>query len=201
MESSSVSAKQARSISKWLTWIQLGVAGILLISFSTLGVLYPENIRSPATIHSSIGILTTLISGYLGHRAFAIIRGGRMTIEPLRQLTTGLAGLCAVSVLAGDWLYISYQIQAQHYIQAWVQQRSYFFHQALMDFKPLIGWFPLPLSVAAAFILWQYGDATGKSRHLSLIVGILLALVWMYVLMSLILGLDLTKIRLASLLD
>ncbi len=84
MKSSSVSATQGRSIYKGLTWQQLGLAGILLLSFSTLDVLYPENIRSPATIHSSIGMLTTLISCYLGHRAFAIIRGGRIILKPLQ---------------------------------------------------------------------------------------------------------------------
>lgn len=198
MESSSISAKQARSISKVLTWLQLGIAGILLLSFSTLDILYPENIRSPATIHSVIGIVTTMISGYLGHRAFAIIRGGRITLQPLRQLTTGLAVACGVSVIAGDWFHTSYQVQAKHYIQSWLQQRNHFLDLALMDLKPLIGWFPLPLSVAAAFLLWRYGDTVTRSRNLSLIVGIILALVWMYVLMSLILGLDMTKIRLAS---
>jgi hypothetical protein len=157
--------------------------------------------RLPCTIHSVMGIITTLISGYLGHRAFAIIRGGRITLKPLRQLTTGLAIVCGLSVAAGDWLYANYQIQPRHHIQTWLQQRNFFFHQMLMDFKPLIAWFPLPLSVVATFILWRYGNDINRSRSLSLVIGILLALIWMYVLMSLILGLDMTKIRLASFLE
>lgn len=65
----------------------------------------------------------------------------------------------------------------------------------------MIALFPLPLSVVGSFLLWQWQPEDIQSRDFSVAAGCVLTLAWLFLIASLILGLDMTKIRLAFLFE
>lgn len=198
---SSFSFQETRKIAKNLVALQVLLISLLLPSLGGLSILYPDGIRVSATIHGIAAITSTVLGSYLGHQSIALIRGSCVNAHLLRWLTSLFAVLYGGAVVSGNWLYINYHSFGTLDVQKWMMHRSFLVYQSLMDCKPMIALFPLPLSVVGAFLLWQWQPDDIQSRDFSVAAGCVLSLAWLFLIASLILGLDMTKIRLAFLFE
>lgn len=113
----------------------------------------------------------------------------------LQLLATVSATLSFLAIVAGNWLYIYYRASTPE------SPRSYFLrtmpevHRIFFEFKEFAALFTLPLTVAAAFILWHYGGQVVERRWLRYSVAVLLGLSFFYLVIAFGLGAAVTKLR------
>ncbi len=149
----------------------------------------------PAALHGLTALLYLFVGTiglYLGWRLMtARIRA----FADLQLLATASATLSFLAIVAGNWLYIYYRANAPE------SPRSYFLktmpevHRVFFEFKEFAALFTLPLTVAAAFILWHYGGQVVERRWLRYSVAVLLGLSFFYLVVAFGLGAAVTKLR------
>ncbi|HET7769499.1 MAG TPA: metallophosphoesterase, partial [Chloroflexota bacterium] len=102
--------------------------------------------------------------------------------------------VCAVLAVAlGDALYAQY-IKSGGPMDELVRKASDA-HTVLFEFKMRVGLLPLPLSGAAAFIVWRYRGDLRRDRHLAELMALLFALLVFFVLTPYALGAAVTRLR------
>lgn len=148
-----------------------------------------------AAVHGMMSFLLFIISTiglYLGYRLFM----GRIKAFPdLQLITTVMATLSFITIVFGNWIYIPYRAKTPD------SPRSYFLanmpevHKIFFEYKEFIALFTLPLSVAAAFILWRYGENVLDRKWTRVAVAILIALHFFYLINAIGLGAAVTKLR------
>lgn len=171
-----------------------GVAAALLFlsipCFTWLGLGTRQTIGA---LHGLASMLTVIVSTFLLHLAYPLLRGRE---EAAKRLTgplwiTNL--LTLLSVVFGNWLYIGYR--AHDGAQQWFLANSPAAHTVLMEYKEFVSLFPLPLGVAAAFLLWRHRADLHESG-VGQVAAMLITLLWVCLLIGLALGLGLAKLKL-----
>ncbi len=149
----------------------------------------------PAAVHGVTAFLylvVGIIGLYLGWR---LLTGRIRAFADLQLLATVAATFSLLAIVAGNWLYIYYRAKTPD------SPRSYFLatmpevHRVFFEFKEFAALFTLPLTVAAAFILWRYGAQVLERRPLRYWVALLLGLSFFYLVVAFVLGAAVTKLR------
>ncbi len=149
----------------------------------------------PAAVHGVTAFLylvVGIIGLYLGWR---LLTGRIRAFADLQLLATVAATFSLLAIVAGNWLYIYYRAKTPD------SPRSYFLatmpevHRVFFEFKEFAALFTLPLTVAAAFILWRYGAQVLERRPLRYGVALLLGLSFFYLVVAFVLGAAVTKLR------
>ncbi|MCL6556111.1 MAG: hypothetical protein K6T56_07095 [Burkholderiales bacterium] len=149
----------------------------------------------PAALHGLTAFLYLFVGTiglYLGWR---LMTGRIRAFADLQLLATVSATLSFLAIVAGNWLYIYYRANTPG------SPRSYFLttmpevHRIFFEFKEFAALFTLPLTVAAAFILWHYGRQVVERRWLRYSVAVLLGLSFFYLVIAFGLGAAVTKLR------
>jgi hypothetical protein len=149
----------------------------------------------PAAVHGVTAFLylvVGIIGLYLGWR---LLTGRIRAFADLQLLATVAATFSLLAIVAGNWLYIYYRAKTPD------SPRSYFLatmpevHAIFFEFKEFAALFTLPLTVAAAFILWRYGAQVLERRPLRYGVALLLGLSFFYLVVAFVLGAAVTKLR------
>jgi hypothetical protein len=158
-------------------------------------LLGPSAAALPAALHGLAAFLYLFVGTiglYLGWR---LMTGRIRAFADLQLLATVSATLSLLTIVAGNWLYIYYRAPGPE------SPRSYFLktmpevHRVFFEFKEFATLFTLPLTVAAAFILWWYGVQVVERRWLRYTVAVLLGLSFFYLVIGFGLGAAVTKLR------
>jgi hypothetical protein len=147
-------------------------------------------VLSAHAILSAAQLLSAAAAAHMGYRLAA----HRAPSLPWLTTTAGAtAALAAVSVLLGDGLYARY-VKAGGPMEALIRKAPEA-HTLLFEFKMRLGLLPLPLAVAAAFIVWRYKEDLRRDRHLAELVALVLLLLVMVIAASFGLGASATRLR------
>ena len=179
----------------WLVVLVLGLIGVTVVALTApLDDLLGE---SAAAVHGAVHgtaaglfMVTATVGLYQGYRLFA---GQARSIAELQVGSVVNATLALLTVISGNWIYIPYR--------ALGGPRSYFLehapavHKIFFEFKEFAALLPVPLAVAAAYILVRYGPEVLRRRDLSTLVAVLLALVFFYFVVAFGLGAAVTKLK------
>lgn len=145
------------------------------------------------TMHGVAGgaiFLTSSISLYLGYR---LLIGEIESFRDLQVVTSATAVTSFLTIVLGNWLYIGYR--APGMVQDYFLQTTPVLHVMFFEFKEIIALFTFPLAAAAAFILVRYGDELLHRPWLRTMVFLLVALVFVFFLITFGLGALITRIK------
>lgn|GEM_PF-4041792 len=145
------------------------------------------------TAHAVLGtalLLAAAAAASLGYR-LATHRAPSLPWVAVTVWTT--AGLAALSTVLGNVLYARY-VKSGGPMEELVRKAADA-HVLLFEFKARVGVLPLPLAVAAAFIVWRYREDIRRDRYLAELMALLLLFLALYVLAPFGLGAAVTRLR------
>ena len=149
----------------------------------------------PAMFHGLAAFLYLFV-GIIGlYLAWRLWTGRIRAFADLQLLATVSATFSLLAIVFGNWLYIYYRAKDPS------SPRSYFLatvpvvHRIFFEFKEFVALFTLPLTVAAAFILWYYGAQILDRKWMRYTVAVLLALSFFYLVVAFGLGAAVTKLK------
>jgi hypothetical protein len=131
---------------------------------------------------------------YLGWR---LMTGRIRAFADLQLLATVAATLSLIAIAFGNWLYISYRAPVADSPRTYFLATAREIHTIFFEFKEFASLFTLPLTVAAAFILWRYGAQVLGRAWLRYTVAMLLGLSFFYLVVAFGLGAAITKLKAA----
>ncbi len=147
---------------------------------------------SIATIHgmfATLGVIAGSATGYLGWR---LLLGHLKAYRDLRILATVSSVFAFLAILTGNWIYIAYRGPGgprEFFINNFPE-----IHEIFFEFKEFIALFPLPIAVAATFVLWKYKDSLPVDEKLRNAVGVMIAVAWTVLIITFVLGAAITKL-------
>ncbi len=174
----------------------IGVAAAVVLATAPFTALIGQSQAALAAGLHGLSAFLYLVVGtiglYLGWRLFARrIRA----FDDLQLLATVSATLSLIAIGFGNWLYIFYRAKDPSSPRSWFLANMPEVHKIFFEFKEFTALFTLPLTVAAAFILWYYGTQVLDRKWLRYTVAILLALSFFYLVIAFGLGAAVTKLR------
>ncbi len=147
----------------------------------------------PAMFHGLAAFLYLFVGTVGLYLAWRLWTGRIRAFADLQLLATVSATFSLLAIVFGNWLYIFYRAQEG--------PRSYFVanmpvvHKIFFEFKEFMALFTLPLTVAAAFILWYYGAQVLDRKWTRYTVAVLLTLSFFYLVVAFGLGAAVTKLK------
>ncbi len=147
----------------------------------------------PAMFHGLAAFLYLFVGTVGLYLAWRLWTGRIRAFADLQLLATVSATFSLLAIVFGNWLYIFYRAKEG--------PRSYFVanvpvvHKIFFEFKEFMALFTLPLTVAAAFILWYYGAQVLDRKWMRYTVAVLLALSFFYLAVAFGLGAAVTKLK------
>ena len=147
---------------------------------------------SIATIHGMIATLGVVIGSATGYLGWRLLLGHLKAYRDLRILATISAALAVLAAVSGNMIYIAYRGAGG--------PREFFkgnfpeIHEIFFELKEFIGLFPLPIAVAATFILWKYKDSLPVDEKIRNAVGVMIAVAWTILMIVFVLGAAITKL-------
>ena len=192
-EMPSTDSVDVRKLSRRLAVGQAWLGAGLLLTIPLFDFFRPTRFPWHATLHAFSAISMVVLGGYAGHHAIYLLRGATQRIPAIRRLSHWCAGFAALTIASGNWAYMPYRGDGG------ARQRllatSPFFHSVLMEFKEFICLLPLPLYVAAAFLLWHYDTQTARDNGVASAVGILLIAAWTFLITGAVAGISIAKVQ------
>lgn len=189
--------------SQWPTGSLLFVIGFLIV---TSGIIVMTT--APMTsivghgayallgaIHGLMSFLLVIVSTVGLYLAFRLFTGRIQAFPDLQLITTVMAALSFITIFFGNWLYIPYRAQNHNSPKSYFLANMPEVHRIFFEFKEYISLFTLPVSVAAAFILWRYGKEALDQKWIRITVALLMALHFFYLINAFGLGAAVTKLR------
>lgn len=175
-------------------WIILTVFLGFVLGFSAPweDLMGESPFASFATIHgifATLGVIVGSATGYLGWR---LLLGHLKAYRDLRILATVSSVLAFLAIVTGNWIYIAYRGAGgprEFFINHFPE-----IHEIFFEFKEFIALFPLPIAVAATFILWKYKDSLPVDEKLRNAVGMMIAVAWTVLMIAFVLGAAITKL-------
>ena len=149
----------------------------------------------PAMFHGLAAFLYLFVGTIGLYLAWRLWTGRIRAFADLQLLATVSATFALLAIVFGNWLYIFYRAKDA------TSPRSYFLatapvvHKIFFEFKEFIALFTLPLTVAAAFILWYYGAQVLDRKWMRYTVAVILALSFFYLVVAFGLGAAVTKLK------
>ncbi|MBC8081455.1 MAG: hypothetical protein H7X86_14000 [Gorillibacterium sp.] len=152
--------------------------------------------RWVAVFHG-IGASFTLVAATRAlHLVYSLHRGKSGSAKKLEWMLWLTSGLVLISIITGNWLYIGYR--GPDNVQQWSLYHAPVLHNIIMEFKEFISLYPLPLGVAAAWILHRFREEAESGSVVSSIVVLLFTCSWFCLLAGFFLGIGLAKIKMVN---
>jgi len=149
----------------------------------------------PAAFHGLAAFLFLFIGTiglYLGWR---LLTGRIRAFADLQLLAVVAATSSLIAIVLGNWLYIYYRAPIPESPRSYFVKNAPDIHRIFFEFKEFGALFTLPLTVVAAFILWQYGVQVLDRPWLRYTVAVLMGLAFFYLVVAFGLGAAVTKLR------
>ncbi|MBI3022654.1 MAG: hypothetical protein HYY68_02875 [Thaumarchaeota archaeon] len=146
-----------------------------------------------STVHgmlATLGVIIGTVATYLGWRLFT---GKIRAFTDLRILSVLSALIATGTVLFGNWIYVAYRATGGP--REFFLKNNPEIHEIFFEFKEFIALFTIPLSIAAAFIIWRYKDQVIGDRPLRTWVFIAIMIAWTALMIAFLLGAGITKVR------
>jgi hypothetical protein len=151
----------------------------------------------PAAFHGMAAILYLFVGTiglYLGWR---LLTGRIRAFADLQLLSVVAATFAFLAIVFGNWLYVYYRAPAPDSPRSFFVKNMPEVHRIFFEFKEFAALFTLPLAVAAAFILWRYGNQVLERPWLRYTVAVLFGLAFFYLVVAFGLGAAVTKLKAA----
>ncbi len=177
------------------TWVAVTLF-LILIALLTAPVEAFFGTGTLAVISATHGLLATLgvivgtVTSYLGYRLFT---GKIKAFSDLKILSAVSTFIAAATIIFGNWIYIAYRAPGGP--RAFFLKQNPAIHGVFFEFKEFIALFPLPLAVAATYVIWKYGNELIENKPLRTWVGMIFALAWGGLIIAYLLGAGITKLR------
>lgn len=172
----------------------VGVVSILALATAPVAALLGESRYAiPSALHgvaASVYLIVGTVSAYL---AWLIYSGRLAAYRDLRVLAALNAFFSLVTILLGNWIYAYYRESGGP--RAYFLEANPAVHEIFFEFKEFVALFTLPLSAAAAFILWTRRRGLAGERELREGVAAMLLLAWAFLMLAFGLGAAITKLR------
>ena len=139
---------------------------------------------------ATLGVVVGTVTTYLGWRLFT---GKIRAFGDLKILSVVSTVIAAATIIFGNWIYITYRAPGGP--RAFFLENNPAIHGIFFEFKEFMALFPLPLAVAATYVIWRYGDRLAEDRSLRTWVGIVFAIAWGGLMIAYLLGAGITKLR------
>lgn len=176
------------------SWIILTVFLGFVLGFSAPweDLMGESPFASMATIHGMFATLGVIIGSAAGYLGWRLLLGNLKAYRDLRILATISSVLAFLTAVSGNMIYIAYRAEGG--------PREFFkgnfpeIHEIFFEFKEFIGLFPLPIAVAATFILWKYKNSLPIDENIRNSVGVMIAVAWTVLMIAFVLGAAITKL-------
>jgi hypothetical protein len=149
----------------------------------------------PAAFHGMAAFLYLFVGTiglYLGWR---LLTGRIRAFADLQLLATVSATFALIAIGFGNWLYIYYRAKTPDSPRSHFLATAPEIHRIFFEFKEFAALYTLPLTVAAAFILWKYGAQVMERPWLRYTLAVLLGLSFFYLVVAFGLGAAVTKLK------
>ncbi len=186
-------AIDSHQLTKTLIRFQAICALALLVMISGLDLFFPTQYALQAAVHGISTISALVVSTYMTHRAYFLLRGATVNYKSLRKWTLGSTTLNLLGAISGNWIYMRYR--GQDGPKEWIMQNAPEFHKVLMEFKEFVSLFPFPLMVVACFALFYYKDGIHFRHDIKQFIAIIIMASWFFLMLGFVSGLVLAKLR------
>ncbi|MEG4283397.1 hypothetical protein QUB68_09735 [Microcoleus sp. A006_D1] len=190
---------------KQLDIAQVTIYGLSFLSAGLFLFLPLVNLLHPSpwqrwmgAIHGTGAMLALVVMVYTGHLAFPLMRGAGKILPQMRTLAFWSTLLSFLAISTGNWAYMRYRASAEFGgARAWLKENSPLGQYVLMEYHEFSVLFTLPLTVACAWILWNYGDSIldKKNRPVLTATCVALAAIMFFAMGGMVSGLGVAKIR------
>lgn len=190
---------------KQLDIAQVSVYGLSFLSAGLFLFLPLVNLLHPSpwqrwmgTIHGMGAMLALLVMVYTGHLAFPLLRGAGKILPQMRTLAFWSTLLSFLAIATGNWAYMRYRAGINFGgARALLKENSPLGQYVLMEYHEFSVLFTLPLTVACAWILWNYGDAIleKKNRPVLTATSVALMAIMFFAMGGMVSGLGVAKIQ------
>lgn len=179
--------------SRDLAITQACVAALFFLLIPLFNLMGISSYTLASVLHGLGATITVIISCYSLHQVYPLLRGKKGSAAKL-ELTLWLTNvLVLATIITANWLYIGYR--APDSGQQWLLHHNPLGHTVMMEFKEFVSLFPLPLGVAAAWILRRFRDELSEDRGFTSVIAILVTLMWICLMIGFVFGIGLAKLR------
>ena len=184
-----------RSLALVLGFLLLVAALLVGLTAPFSDIVGESRYALPAAIHGLLSFLYVVVGTIGLYLAWRLLAGRIRAFPDLQLAAVVNAGLSALTILFGNWIYIHYRAPGPGSPRSFFLEHAPDVHRVWFEFKEFVALFTLPLSVAAAYILVVSGSGLLESRRLRSIVAILMALSFFYLCLAFGLGAAVTKLK------
>ncbi len=176
--------------------ILIGTALVFILLTAPATALLGQSPGALVSVFHGLAAFLYLIVGTIGlYLAWQLWTGRVRAFADVQLLATVSAALSFVSIVFGNWLYIYYRAPDPASPRSWFVANMPAVHRIFFEFKEFVALFTLPLTVAAAFVLWYYGSQVIDRKWARYTVAVLFGLAFFYLLVAFGLGAAVTKLR------
>jgi hypothetical protein len=176
--------------------VLIGTALAFVLATAPISALLgPSQAALPAMFHGLAAFLYLFVGTVGLYLAWRLWTGRIRAFADLQLLATVSATLSLLAIIFGNWLYIFYRAKDPASPRSWFLANVPMVHRIFFEFKEFIALFTLPLTLAAAFILWYYGAQVLDRKWMRYTVAVLLALAFFYLVVAFGLGAAVTKLK------
>lgn len=186
------------------SWRGLALVVLVLILISLAFVLATAPVAAllgssayaiGGALHGLTATLLLFVSTIALYLAYRLFMGRTRSVGDLQIATTVMSALSFLTIVFGNWIYIAYRAKTPDSPRSYFMANAPEVHKIFFEFKEFSTLFTLPLSVAAAFILYRYGRSVLERKPLRVAVAILIALHFFYLFGGYGLGAAVTKLK------
>lgn len=184
---------------------QVSIYGLSFLSAGLFLFLPLVNLLHPSpwqrwmgAIHGMGAMFALVVMVYTGHLAFPLMRGAGKILPQMRTLAFWSTLLSFLAIATGNWAYMRYRASADFGgARAWLKENSPLGQYVLMEYHEFSVLFTLPLTVACAWILWNYGDSILEKKHRPVLAATSVALmaIMFFAMGGMVSGMGVAKIR------
>lgn len=179
--------------SRDLAVTQACVAALFFITIPLFNLMGISSYTLSSVLHGLGATVTVMISCYSLHQVYPLLRGKEGSAAKL-EFTLWLTNtLVLATIITANWLYIGYR--APDSGQQWLLYHNPVGHTVFMEFKEFVALFPLPLGVAAAWILRRFRAQLSTNTGIASVIAILVTFMWICLMIGFVLGIGLAKLR------
>ena len=172
---------------------QAGIASILFISIPLFNILGLSNHRLESVLHGLGATVTVMMSCQVIHLVYPMLRGKKGAAAKLEWVLWITNVMVLLTIVLGNWLYPSYR--GVDGPQQWLMYHTPEVHLIIMEYKEFVSLYPLPLGIAATFLLRRFRHHLEPGSVVSGIIALLITLFWVCLLVGLAFGIGLAKLK------
>jgi hypothetical protein len=171
---------------------QAAVAVVLFLLVPLFNMFGATSYPWASVLHGLGATITVLLGCQAIHRTYPLLRGKAGSAARLELLLWTTSVLVLLTIILGNWLYIGYRQPDGG--QQWLMYHEPAGHMIAMEYKEFVSLFPLPLGIAAAWLLRRYRTTAESHPGIASVVALLVTLLWICLLIGLVFGLGITKL-------